>query len=579
MRLLVVFIFLLMLPITSAKALNTPADKLTLQQIDAKNQQRQLQQNNQREQQLKKNTEVKFQINTPQLKLPEKESPCFPINKISLQDYNLPNQPSQFSHLLQKAFNQLTLTFPYCLGGDGLNVVMKQIQNEIIKQGFVTTRVVASAQDLHSGELVLTVVAGKINNIIIQDSSDIPRFSPLSAWTALALNSDELLNIRDIEQSLENLKRLPTAEANIEIVPAKGSDTDIGASDIKISYAQSFPILLAFGLDDSGSTATGKYQGYATLSFDHFFTANDLFYASFTHSLKSGKDDKGKRGTHNLNLHYSFPIGYWLVSFDLAENKYHQEVFGAFRNYIYSGGTKTEKANIAYTLYRDDRRKTVLSGGIWVNNSNSFIDDEKIDVQHRHTGGWQIGVQHKEYFAHTVLDFSLRYKKGTGAFGATAAPEELFNEGTSRSKLLLANLSLTTPFSLAQNNWQHSLRFNGQWNKTLLTPQERFSIGGRYSVRGFDGELTLSGHKGWTLQNDLSWLIDTNKQLYLGVDYGKVYQQQLDSLGSDLLGAALGLKGNMWGISYDVFFGMPIHYPRGFRTSDTTIGFNINYQF
>ncbi|MDP8185334.1 ShlB/FhaC/HecB family hemolysin secretion/activation protein [Phocoenobacter skyensis] len=570
----ITFLLFFTLTLSSAKAVD-----VNLQKIDSQNQQRQQQRDKVREERLNTEKDVKFQITSSRLHLPAKETPCYPIHNITLQDYNSSDLTSQFEPLLQHTFKELNLTFPHCLGGNGLNIVMKQLQNNIIKQGFVTSRVVATSQDLHLGTLALTVVKGKIRHFIVADSSKIPRFSSLSAWTAMAMKSGDVLNVRDVEQSLENLKRVPTAEANIEILPAQGNGVKVGESDLKISYAQAFPIRFTLGLDDSGSRSTGKFQGSATLSFDHLFGANDLFYASYTHSLKTKEDDKGRRGTNNLSLHYSFPVGYWLFNLDHSQNQYHQEVFGAFQNYIYSGKSKTEKANASYTFYRDNKGKATLWGGVWVRNSNSFIDDEKIEVQHRHTGGWQAGIKYKHAFENTTLNLGLSYKRGTGAFGATPAPEELFNEGTSRFKLIFANLSLTTPFKIAESHWQHSLRFNGQYNRTPLTSQDRFSIGGRYSVRGFDGELSLSGNKGWTIQNDLTWLINPTKQFYLGVDYGKVYQQQSDSLGNELMGMALGLKGTQWGINYDLFFGVPLHKPKGFRTSDVVTGFNLSYQF
>ncbi|MDG6881150.1 TpsB transporter [Phocoenobacter uteri] len=567
----------LLLPLSISFAFANTSD-ISIQKIDTQNQQRQLLQDKIREQKLNTQQDVKFDIQSNKLTLPHQEYPCYPIHKITLTDYSSSKTSSQFTPLLQATFKDLKLSFPHCLGGEGLNIVMKQLQNKILEKGFITSRVVATEQDLHSGILALTVIKGKVRHFIVEDHSKIARFSTLSAWSAIALKSGDVLNVRDIEQSLENLKRVPTAQANIEILPAQGT-SDVGESDLKISYTQHFPFRLTLGLDDSGSTSTGKFQGSATFSVDNLFTANDLFYTSLTHSLKTKEDDNGKRGTQNFSFHYSFPVGYWLFSLDQSKNKYHQEVFGAFQNYIYSGESNTQKATASYTLYRDNQRKTSLWGGIWIRESDSFIDDEKIEVQHRNTAGWQVGLKHKEYFKHSTLDFGLSYKRGTGAFNAEAAPEELFNEGTSRFKLISANVSLTTPFNIAESSWQHSLKFNGQYNRTPLTSQDRFSIGGRYTVRGFNGEVTLSGNRGWTVQNDISWLINPARQAYFGVDYGKVYQQQSDSLGNELSGAVLGMKGAQWGINYDLFFGVPLHMPKGFRTSDVVAGFNLSYQF
>ncbi len=45
-----------------------------------------------------------------------------------------------------------------------------------------------------------------------------------------------------------------------------------------------------------------------------------------------------------------------------------------------------------------------------------------------------------------------------------------------------------------------------------LITQDRFSIGGRYTVRGFDGETTLIGERGWLLRNDLGLSLEAAKK-------------------------------------------------------------------
>ncbi|WP_439327774.1 ShlB/FhaC/HecB family hemolysin secretion/activation protein [Lonepinella sp. BR2357] len=555
------------------------AQQETIQQIEQQNEQRQQARQKQLDSALQSQPDIKFDTSTQRLSLPPTESPCFPIQKIALTDYAHENQASQFSSLLTDSLQELNLTLPYCFGGNGLSILMKTMQNKLIEKGLVTTRVIAEEQDLNQGELKLTVILGRLNNILVEDSSDFPtaRFTALSAFTAMAIDKGDILNVRDIEQSLENLKRIPTADANIEILPANTGD--VGYSDLKISYAQSFPFRLTLGLDDGGSKSTGKYQGSATLSVDNLLTANDLFYSSFTRSIPTDNDEKGTRQTSNFSLHYSIPFGYWLLSFNSSYNHYRQQVFGYAENYLYSGQSRQQKLTLSYLLHRDAQRKTTLSGSLWARQSNSFIDDEEIDVQRRRTAGWEVGIKHREYLGQSTFDIGLSFKRGTGAWQALAAPEELFNEGTSHPKIILANATLTVPFSLFDQIWQYQGEFNGQWNKTPLTSQDRFSIGGRYSVRGFDGELTLSGNRGWSIRNDVSWLASAKIQPYLGVDYGKVYQQIDDNVGNALTGAVLGLRGQIFGVNYDAFVGRPIDKPAHFRTSNGVAGFNLSYQF
>ena len=58
---------------------------------------------------------------------------------------------------------------PACIGSEGINVLLRRIQNRLIDAGYVTTRVVVEPQDLRSGVLVLTVIPGKVGRIQLQD--------------------------------------------------------------------------------------------------------------------------------------------------------------------------------------------------------------------------------------------------------------------------------------------------------------------------------------------------------------------------------------------------------------------------
>jgi hypothetical protein len=74
--------------------------------------------------------------------------------------------------------------------------------------------------------------------------------------------------------------------------------------------------------------------------------------------------------------------------------------------------------------------------------------------------------------------------------GSRVAPEEEFGEGTSRLKLYTADISLNAPFKLGEQKLRHSGLIRAQWNRTPLTPQDRFAIGGRYTVRRHEGRWT-----------------------------------------------------------------------------------------
>ena len=109
-------------------------------------------------------------------------------------------------------------------------------------------------------------------------------------------------------------------------------------------------------------------------------------------------------------------------------------------------------------------------------------------------------------------------------------------------------------------------------------PLDRFAIGGRHTVRGFDGENLLSAENGWLLRNELAWAYarDGGHELYLGLDHGEVGGASARWLaGKRLSGAVLGLRGTFKGLAYDFFAGTPVDKPTGFRTSSRVAGFNL----
>jgi len=137
--------------------------------------------------------------------------------------------------------------------------------------------------------------------------------------------------------------------------------------------------------------------------------------------------------------------------------------------------------------------------------------------------------------------------RGIGAFGALRVPEEDNNEGTSRPSLVTGDISLNQPFEWASQSWRYNTSLRGQWSNQPLIPQDRLSIAGRYTVRGFDGEQSLSGEKGLIWRNELAWkVLASEHELYWGVDYGRATVNGQRHRPARCLVAALQLRPVCW---------------------------------
>jgi hemolysin activation/secretion protein len=497
---------------------------------------------------------------------PALESPCLPIHEIAL----VGDSSESFQWVLDDLITGNEPAIGRCLGVNGVNVAAERAQQALIARGFLTSRIAFEAQNISSGRLTLTLIPGRVRAIRFAQPD-----GRANAWNAVPASPGDILNLRDVEQALENFKRVPTVEADIQIEPADAP----GQSDLVITWRQALPFRLNVTLDDSGSKSTGRYQSSATLSYDHWLTLNDLFY--FTANRDLGGGDAGDRGTQGHTAHYSLPFDHWLLGFTQSASSYHQSVAGLNQDYVYRGQNNSAEIKLSRLVYRDASGKTTASLKGWLRNSKNFIDDTEVQTQRRATGGWELGFAHKAFIGNATLDISLAHKRGTGAFSAIPAPEEGFDEGTSRMRISTLDVNLSAPFSLGSQKLRYGGTLKVQRNGTLLTPQDRFAIGGRYTVRGFDGESSLSAERGWTVRNDLGWSLgDSGQEAYVGLDYGSLSGPTTEFLvGRHLSGAVLGVRGNVKQLNYDVFIGKPISQPEYFRTASVTAGFSLSASF
>jgi hemolysin activation/secretion protein len=468
-----------------------------------------------------------------------------------------------------------------CLGSQGVTLLAQRVQQALVEQGYITSHVHVPEQDLNSSELVLQINEGRVARINAE-SKDTPL--PRAVW---AVHAGGILNLRDVEQSSDNLQRLPGLQSKIQIEPGEKP----GTSNLVVDMQAIRPLRMGVSMDDGGTRTTGKLQGSATLSWDNPLGLGDLAYLTLGHEL--GDKQSGPRGSKNQIIHYSVPWGYWLLGATFSDNEYRQTVYGPYESYIYSGTSSQKEVSIARVLRRDSSSKTTASIKVFVRQSNNFIADLEVLVQRRRTAGWESGLQHLHYLQAGTLTAQLAYRYGTGAFGAEPAPEELRGQGTGRMRLVTGSLHWAIPLNTGGHLWQFSSQLQWQWAQTRLTPQDRFCLGSRTTVRGFDGQQTLCGDHGQLWRQELATgLPDAVREalpMSKGIQvYGALDAGRANTSGQDgayrLSGTAMGLRGahkvnGAYPLQWDVFVGKPLSHPGGLTTAALTAGFSLRIDF
>jgi hemolysin activation/secretion protein len=511
---------------------------------------------------------------SPQVRLPEgvgaaeadnrtlpAETPCFDVKRIRLQT---PPPPA-----LAWTQDYLSQYDGRCIGQEGLNLIVKRLSNRLIQRGYITTRIAIPPQNLAGGELQLRLTPGTLHAIRINGTA------PASLWkSAFPMKPGDLLNLRDIEQGLEQMKRVPSQDVDINIVPGEAP----GESDLVLSVKQTKSWRIQLSLDDSGSSATGRLQGALNLSYDNLLNLNDLLTLGLNTDVQNGG---GQYGTKGNSLTYSVPWGNWTVALSGSSYHYHQTIHGAVQDFLSSGDSATSELKLQRLLRRDQTSKTSLQLRLSKRYSKSYIEDVEIVNQRRNTTAAEAGLIHRHTLGAAQLDLMFAHREGVPWFGGQQDTDgQPPGSPTYRYRLQTLDISLSVPFKLGSQpvRWLGALR--AQTTNDTLYGAEYFAIGNRWTVRGFDGDQTLSADRGWYLRNDLELpLGQTGQTLYLGLDHGQVSGPGTAWLsGQRLSGAVIGLRGGGKGFTYDLFVSSPVQKPAGFPASAAT-GFQLAYQY
>ena len=509
--------------------------------------------------------------------LPIGENPCFNITEVHIETLDNETSVNKFIHMLDPIVKGKTSVINKCIGQQGLNFALHTVQNELIKEGFITTQATLLSQDLTTGKLVFTIIPGKVGEIWRTEDSN-PNVNPSNALT---LSKGDILNLREIETSLENFRLPQSAQTNIDIIPSiKPLDSEShGNSDIVINQHRTHPIHWQLSIDDAGSKDIGKYQGTISASLDNPLRSNDVLSLSYTHTIDPWSNTERPADNHSLYVNYRYPYKKSLLEITHSDYDFNQTLAGLNQDIIYSGKSTQSSVGIQRLLHRDEKSKTLAKLSGYHKNSKNYFDDQEIEVQRRRTSGWKLAVDHQRQTFLGDVNARLEYEKGTGALSAIEAPESYITDAKSQPTIWSADLNLNHPFYIASSPYQYNMHWRGQYSHQTLIPQDRFSIGGRYTLKGLSDEQSLSGESGILLQQEVAKImsLDNNITLmpYVTLDQGWVDGPSTQYLaGRYLMSTSLGARIYSQNISIDGFVGRGLQAPRSID-KDASAGFKI----
>ncbi|TFY84631.1 ShlB/FhaC/HecB family hemolysin secretion/activation protein [Pseudomonas nabeulensis] len=426
-----------------------------------------------------------------------------------------------------------------CLGVSQLNELLRRITDHYLHRGYVTSRAYLPQQDLMRGELHIIVVEGRLEGF---DSSALA--SPLESAMAFPGTVGEVLDLRELEQWVDQLARLPSRQPQLELAPGQ----TVGGSRVSLKGERLKPWRASANRNNHGDHGTGRQQAGIGLEWDSPLGLADQL------SLRANHDTVSDRWRHSASqsLFYSLPYGWWTLNFSHSQSEYRTRNDASGFVFALSGDTSSQQLRAERVLHRDNLGKTAINFGLSHLRTNNYLEDVLLRTSSHRITESQLGFNHGRRIGNAFVNLDAGWQQGIGALDAQRDLSTQRGAPTSRYQKYTLTLSYLQSFRWLGQHWTVDSLATGQHAEDELYGPQRLSVGGLGAVRGFQ-EQNLSGNNGgyWRSQvrwrHPVSWDVLRPWVHEVGVGFG--YDIGVISRGPHNPDFAGRLSGNAWELS------------------------------
>ncbi|WP_296230868.1 ShlB/FhaC/HecB family hemolysin secretion/activation protein [Pseudomonas sp. UBA4617] len=416
------------------------------------------------------------------------DSRCFPIDDIVLDGADALSS-SERERLVKPYLGQ-------CLGVAQLNALLKDITDLYIGKGLVTSRAYLPQQDLSSGHLKVIVVEGRLEGLKPAPGS---KLSVRELDMSFPGQVGELLDLRQIEQMVDQLNRLPSNQAQMELTPGQA----VGGSEVVVRNTPQKPWRVGLSRSNDGQRSTGEQQWGSSLEWDSPLGLADQLLLRGSHDAISDH----QKTSHSAMLYYNLPFGWWNLSYSYSQSEYRSLGEASGFNFKQTGDSQNHQLRLERVIHRDAQSKTSLNTGLSYLRTNNFIEDSKLDTSSNRLSEAQFGINHGRRLGNAFVNIDLGMQDGIGAFDAQREDQRSITgkrQPNARYRKYTATVSYLQPFTLWGEQLVFSSLVTGQRSEDLLFSPQRMSLGSQSSIRGYKDQ-SLNGDSGYYWRNDVRW--------------------------------------------------------------------------
>lgn len=461
--------------------------------------------------------------------------------------------------LMPEAMRQ-KLAKPYigkCMTAHDIELLLGSITQYYMDKGYIAARAYIQMQDLATGILRILVVEGVVEKLMLDgEKTNSSVFLP----SAFPFLEGKPLNLRDIEQGLDQVNRLTSNNATMEIKPGEKA----GGTIVLIHNQPSRRLRTNLTYDNFGGTATGEEQLGLNVSLDNPMGLNDAL--SVTHRRSTDADFNGIHSRSNSFL-YSVPVGYLTFNASHTWSDYATTIHPPGGDLVSNGYSKNTSLSSEYVAYRDKSSRLAITGTLTAKSSENYLAGQLLGVSSRTLSTFDLGTSWNTRLLDGVLGLNLNHVWGLRMFNALQDPSDLPDFAPhAQFRKWTAGASWMKPFQIGKQNFTFSTAINGQVGVDVLYGSEQFSIGSLYSVRGYRN-TSIAGDTGYYWRNDLAapfqvqaGSMPMNIKPYIAYDFGYIKDRNAE-IGGHLTGMIVGVTASIAKVSADISCVKPLTMP------------------
>lgn len=395
--------------------------------------------------------------------------PCFAVRRILLH-------PADVLPARQVA-RVLAAYEGRCLGAADLAALQHALNSLALEAGLVTTRVVVPEQNLAGGELRLEVWPG------VLEGQEAPALTSRELALASPLRAGDRLQLRALEQAVDNLNRLASFHSRIDLRPG----TQPGGSVAHFTVERARPWQAALAWQGAALNGEETHTVRASATADSPLGLADRVVLGVNGNLQDGQVDD----SHGGSVDYDLPAGWWRLSAGADRYDYRNVVHAGLTAFTATGESRAWRMEAARLLSRDARSRWTLALHGKRRRNDNFIEGVTVGVSTTRVDALGLRLDFSRVAAPWVWDASLDAEEGAGRSPALYSPIDAHYvrlQGNSRLQYYFGAASV-------------SARLSGQWSDARLAPSEQFTLTGY--VQGFS-PLAINADNGVALQVEVA---------------------------------------------------------------------------